>query len=62
MKKLFDDEWSDDLSEFKVIFIEDLNRGFVGAKNALGDTIINKDNSPDYRSPFHDYRNAPIGY
>ncbi|MFY1046727.1 cysteine peptidase family C39 domain-containing protein [Chryseobacterium sp. GP-SGM7] len=62
MKKLFDDEWSDDLSEFKVISIEDLNKGFVGDKSALGDTIINKDNSPDYRSPFHDYRNTPLGY
>ncbi|REC61279.1 hypothetical protein DRF65_16300 [Chryseobacterium pennae] len=62
MKKLFDDEWSDDLSEFKVISIEDLNKGFVGDKNALGDHIINKDNSPDYRSPFHDYRNTPLGY
>ncbi|WP_454047883.1 cysteine peptidase family C39 domain-containing protein [Chryseobacterium sp. Marseille-Q8038] len=62
MKKQFDDEWSDDLSEFKVISIEDLNKGFVGDKNALGDHIINKDNSPDYRSPFHDYRNTPLGY
>ncbi|PTT40784.1 hypothetical protein DBR28_05120 [Chryseobacterium sp. HMWF028] len=62
MKKLFDDEWSDDLSEFKVISIEDLNKGFVGDKNALGDHIINKDNSPDYRSPFYDYRNTPLGY
>lgn len=62
MKKLFDDEWSDDLSEFKVISIEDLNKGFVGDNNALGDHIINKDNSPDYRSPFHDYRNTPLGY
>lgn len=62
MKKLFNDEWSDDLSEFKVISIEDLNKGFIGDKNALGDHIINKDNSPDYRSPFHDYRNTPLGY
>lgn len=62
MKKQFDDEWSDELSEFKIISIEDLNKGFVGDKNALGDHIINKDNSPDYRSPFHDYRNTPLGY
>ncbi|KMQ67097.1 hypothetical protein ACM39_15045 [Chryseobacterium sp. FH2] len=34
----------------------------MGDKSALGDTIINKDNSPDYRSPFHDYRNTPLGY
>ncbi|MFP3596554.1 hypothetical protein [Chryseobacterium sp. SIMBA_029] len=62
MKKLFDDKWSDDSSEFKVISIEDLNKGFVGNNSALGNTIINKDNSPDYRSPFHDYRNTPLGY
>jgi hypothetical protein len=41
---------------------EDLKKGFVGDKNALGDYIVNKDNSPDYRSPFHDYRNTPLGY
>jgi hypothetical protein len=58
MKKLFDDDWSDDLSEFKVISIEDLNKGFVGNNSAFGNTI----NSPDYRSPFHDYRNTPLGY
>ena len=34
----------------------------MGDKNALGDYIVNKDNSPDYRSPFHDYRNTPLGY
>lgn len=28
--KLFDDEWSDDLSEFKVISIEDSNKGILG--------------------------------
>ncbi|BFO65636.1 cysteine peptidase family C39 domain-containing protein [Chryseobacterium sp. KCF3-3] len=62
MKKQFDDEWSDDLSEFKVISQEDLKNGFMGDKNALGDYIVNKDSSPDYRSPFHDYRNTPLGY
>lgn len=62
MKKLFDDDWSDDLSEFKVISIEDLNKGFVGNNSAFGNTIVNKDNSPDYRSPFHDYRNTSLGY
>lgn len=62
MKKEFDDDWEDDLSGYKVISIEDLNKGFVGDKNALSDYIINKDNSPDYRSPFHDYRNTPLGY
>jgi len=62
MKKEFDDDWEGDLSGYKVISIEDLNKGFVGDKNALGDHIINKDNSPDYRSPFHDYRNTPLGY
>lgn len=30
MKKLFDDEWSDDLSEFKIISIEDLSKGILG--------------------------------
>lgn len=30
MKKLFDDDWSDDLSEFKVISIDDLKRGILG--------------------------------
>jgi hypothetical protein len=30
MKKLFDDEWSDDLSEFKVISIDNLNKGLLG--------------------------------
>lgn len=62
MKKLFDDDWDDDLSGFRVISIEDLNKGFIGDKSALADSIINKDNSPDYRSPFHDYRNTPLGY
>lgn len=28
--KLFDDEWSDDLSKFKVISIDDLNKGVLG--------------------------------
>ncbi|WP_294217138.1 ADP-ribosyltransferase [uncultured Chryseobacterium sp.] len=28
--KQFDDEWSDDLSEFKVVSIDDLNRGILG--------------------------------
>ncbi|MDQ1856765.1 cysteine peptidase family C39 domain-containing protein [Chryseobacterium sp. WLY505] len=62
MKKEFDDDWEDDLSGYKVISIEDLNKGFVGDKSALGDYIVNKDNSPYYRSPFHDYRNTPLGY
>ncbi|MGI9650496.1 ADP-ribosyltransferase domain-containing protein [Chryseobacterium sp. RLHN22] len=30
MKKLFDDEWSDDLSEFKIISFDDLNKGILG--------------------------------
>lgn len=61
MKK-FDDEWNDELSEFKAISVEGLNKGFAGNKSALGDIIINKDDFPDYRSPFHDYRNTPLGY
>lgn len=62
MKKLFDDDWSDDLSGFRVISMEDLNKGFVGDNSILKDTIISNDDSPDYRSPFHDYRNTPLGY
>ncbi|MDQ8142980.1 hypothetical protein [Chryseobacterium sp. CFS15] len=30
MKKLFNDEWSDDLSEFNIISIEDLSKGILG--------------------------------
>lgn len=59
MKKLFDDEWSDDLSEFKIIPIEDLNKGFTSNSKQF---LMNPDNSPDYRSLFHDYRNTPLGY
>ncbi|KFF15994.1 cysteine peptidase family C39 domain-containing protein [Chryseobacterium sp. JM1] len=62
MKKLFDDDWSDDLSGFKIISTEDLNKGFVGDHSILKDTIINNDDSPDYRSVFHDDRNTPLGY
>ncbi|WP_276727847.1 hypothetical protein [Chryseobacterium carnipullorum] len=62
MKKLFDDDWSDDLSGFRVISMEDLNKGFVVDNRILKDTIISNDDSPDYRSPFHDYRNTPLGY
>lgn len=62
MKKLFDDDWSDDLSGFRIISMEDLNKGFVGDNRILKDTIISNDDSPDYRSPFHDYRNTPLGY
>lgn len=30
MKKLFDNEWSDDLSGFKIISFDDLNKGILG--------------------------------
>ncbi|PTT43049.1 hypothetical protein DBR28_01210, partial [Chryseobacterium sp. HMWF028] len=56
----FDDEFGD-LSRFKILSFEEVNQGFTG-NNAFANTIINKDNSPDYRSPFHDYRNTPLGY
>lgn len=56
----FDDEFGD-LSQFKVLSFEEVNQGFTG-NNAFTNTIINKDNSPDYRSSFHDYRNTPLGY
>lgn len=56
----FDDEFGD-LSQFKILSFEEVNQGFTG-NNAFANTIINKDNSPDYRSPFHDYRNTPLGY
>jgi hypothetical protein len=35
MKKLFDDEWSDDLSEFKVISLEDLAKVYQAQKKIL---------------------------
>jgi len=57
----FDDEFGD-LSQFKTISFEEMNKGFMGDKSALGDTIINRDDFPEYRSPFHDYRNTPLGY
>jgi uncharacterized protein (UPF0335 family) len=56
----FDDEFGD-LSQFKILSFEEVNQGFTG-NNAFANTIINKDNSPDYRSPFHDYKNTPSGY
>lgn len=56
----FDDEFGD-LSQFKTLSFEEVNKGFTG-NNSFTDTIINKDNSPDYRSPFHDYRNTPLAY
>ncbi|MDR2235426.1 MAG: hypothetical protein LBE92_04835 [Chryseobacterium sp.] len=59
MKKLFDDEWSDDLSEFRIISIEDLNKGFTSTSKQF---LVNPDDSSDFRSKFHDYRNTPTGY
>jgi len=56
----FDDEFGD-LSQFKTLSFEEINQGFT-RNNTFANIIINKDNSPDYRSPFHDYRNTPIGY
>lgn len=56
----FDDEFGD-LSQFKTLYFEEINKGFT-RNNAFAKTIINRDDSPDYRSPFHDYRNTPVGY
>jgi len=56
----FDDEFGD-LSHFKTHSLKEVNQRFIG-NNAFTNTIINKDNSPDYRSPFHDSRNTPLGY
>lgn len=56
----FDDEFGD-LSQFKTLSFEEINQGFT-RNNAFANTIINRDDSPDYRSPFHDYRNTPVGY
>ncbi|WP_294230350.1 hypothetical protein [uncultured Chryseobacterium sp.] len=56
----FDDEFGD-LSEFKTRSFEELNQRSK-QKNAFVNTMINKDDFPDYRSPFHDYRNTPPGY
>ncbi|WP_312288381.1 cysteine peptidase family C39 domain-containing protein [Chryseobacterium gleum] len=56
----FDDEFGD-LSHFEILSFEEVNQGFKG-NTAFANTIINKDDSPDYRSPFHDYRNTPLGY
>jgi hypothetical protein len=59
MKELNDDVG--DLSQFKTPSFEELNQRSE-QNNAFVNTIINKDDSPDYRSPFHDYRNTPSGY
>lgn len=57
----FDDEFGD-LSQFKTITFEEVNNGFVENKNAFENIIINRDNSPEFRSKFHDYRNTPLGH
>ncbi|WP_294202164.1 hypothetical protein [uncultured Chryseobacterium sp.] len=56
----FDDDFGD-LSEFKTRSFEELNQRSK-QNNAFVNTMINKDDFPDYRSPFHDYRNTPPGY
>lgn len=57
----FDDEFGD-LSQFKTITFEEVDKGFVKNKSAFENTMINRDNSPEFRSKFHDYRNTPLGY
>lgn len=57
--KTFNDDGSDDLSEFKIISFEDLNNGF---SKDIQDIIVNPNNSPEFRSKFHDFRNTPLGY
>ncbi|PTT68805.1 hypothetical protein, partial [Chryseobacterium sp. HMWF001] len=59
--KEFDDEFGD-FSQFKTITFEEANKGVVENKNAFENTLINKDDSPEFRSKFHDYRNTPLGY
>ncbi|GEN77849.1 cysteine peptidase family C39 domain-containing protein [Chryseobacterium hagamense] len=56
----FDDDFGD-LSPFKTRSFEELNQRSK-QNNAFVNTMINKDDFPDYRSPFHDYRNTPSGY
>ncbi|MDQ1097319.1 MULTISPECIES: cysteine peptidase family C39 domain-containing protein [Chryseobacterium] len=56
----FDDKLGD-LSQFKTLSFEEVNQGFK-QYSAFANTIVDKDNSPDYRSPFHDYRNTPLGH
>ncbi|WP_294218707.1 hypothetical protein [uncultured Chryseobacterium sp.] len=56
----FDDELGD-LSQLKTLSFEEVNQGFK-QYSAFANTIVDKDNSPDYRSPFHDYRNTPLGH
>lgn len=56
---LFDDEWSDDLSEFKTLSFEDVNKGFAGKTNILDQ--ISLKGAPEYRSKFFDQKNIPLG-
>lgn len=56
----FEDEFGD-LSEYKILSFEEVSKGFEG-KKTFENTIINRDNSPEFRSKFHDYRNTPLGY
>lgn len=60
MEKFNDD--LGDLSQFKILSFEEVSKGFAGNKNAFENTIINRDNSPEFRSKFHDYKNTPLGY
>ncbi|WP_144281372.1 hypothetical protein [Chryseobacterium echinoideorum] len=57
----FDDEFGD-LSQYKILSFEEVSKGFVENKNAFENTIIDRDNSPEFRSKFHDYKNTPLGY
>lgn len=56
----FEDEFGD-LSEYKILSFEEVSKGFEG-KKTFENTIINREDSPEFRSKFHDYRNTPLGY
>lgn len=56
----FEDEFGD-LSGYKILSFEEVTQGFEG-KKPFENTIINRDNSPEFRSKFHDYKNTPLGY
>lgn len=56
----FNDEFGD-LSQFKILSFETVSKGFTGNSSPI-DKIINKDDSPEFRSKFHDYRNTPLGH
>lgn len=59
--KQFNDEWSDDLSEFNILSFEEVSQGFSGKENVLKDISIHPKGSPYYRSKLHDIAKTPHG-